>query len=131
MGSTYEPLEGKGAWDINGDHPCLSDAARFSGASFAEQDGLYVRRSQKVRNIASAPLIKEYKHGGGGRETLNFASAFWIRLCSAASAPSASARSLTFLLRGRTLRGGAFLHLVKRSLAALCAPTGILKEDLQ
>lgn len=87
MGSTYEPLEGKGAWGMDSAHPDMSNAIRFSGVSFAEQDGLYARRTDKVRSIASAPCVKEFKGTGGGK--LQFGPAFRTLPSSAASAQSA------------------------------------------
>lgn len=51
MGSAFEPLEGRPAFNLDGANPELSDSFRFSGVSFAEQDALHARRSQKVRNI--------------------------------------------------------------------------------
>ena len=51
MGSTFEQLEDKPAFNQDGANPELSDAFKFSGVSFAEQDGLYTRRSQKVEDI--------------------------------------------------------------------------------
>lgn len=51
MGSAFEPLENKPVFNLDGANPELSDAFKFSGVSFAEQDGLYTRRSLKVKNI--------------------------------------------------------------------------------
>ena len=51
MGSGFEQLEDKPAFNLDGANPELSDAFKFSGVLFAEQDGLYTRRSQKVENI--------------------------------------------------------------------------------
>lgn len=51
MGSAFEQLETVRSSNFDGANPELSDSFRFAGVSFAEQDGLYVRRSQKVKNI--------------------------------------------------------------------------------
>ena len=51
MGSAFEQIEDKPAFNLDGANPELSDAFKFSGVSFAEQDGLYTRRSLKVKNI--------------------------------------------------------------------------------
>lgn len=51
MGSTYEPIENKDGTNKDGAAPEFSDSMRFAGISFAEQEGIRTRRSQKVRNI--------------------------------------------------------------------------------
>lgn len=51
MGSAFEPLEDKICFNQDGANPELSDSFKFASVSFAEQDGLYTRRSQKVMNI--------------------------------------------------------------------------------
>lgn len=53
MGSTFEGLEDKPFFNLDGANPELSDSIRFAGISFAEQDGLYTRRSQKVKNVVN------------------------------------------------------------------------------
>lgn len=52
MGSTFEPLEDKPSSNMDGANPELSNSIKFSGITFAEQDGLLTRRSKKVQNIA-------------------------------------------------------------------------------
>lgn len=51
MGSTFEALEDKPFFNLDGANPELSDSIKFSGISFAEQDGLCTRRSHKVKNV--------------------------------------------------------------------------------
>lgn len=51
LGSAFEMLENKPASNLDCANPELSDAFKFSGVSFTEQDALCVRRSQKVKNI--------------------------------------------------------------------------------
>lgn len=51
MGSGYEPMENIPYTNMDGANPELSDSFKFAGVSFAEQDGLTTRRSEKVRNI--------------------------------------------------------------------------------
>lgn len=51
MGSTYEQLENTTAFNLDGACPELSDSFKIADISFAEQDGLYIRRSLKVKNI--------------------------------------------------------------------------------
>lgn len=51
MGSGFEQLEDKYATNYDGANPELSDSFKFAGTSFSEQDGLHVRRSQKVKHI--------------------------------------------------------------------------------
>ena len=51
MGSTFEQLENTAAVNMDGANPDLTGSYRFSGISFAEQDGLTTRRSRKVKNI--------------------------------------------------------------------------------
>ena len=51
MGSTFEQLEDNHASNLDGANPELSDSFKFAEVSFTEQDGLYVRRSLKARNI--------------------------------------------------------------------------------
>lgn len=53
MGSGCEQIENKMEWALSGTHPMISNAFKFAGVSFAEQDGLYVRRSIKTKNIIS------------------------------------------------------------------------------
>ena len=52
MGSAFEPLENKPSSNMDGANPELSNSIKFSGITFAEQDGLLTRRSKKVQNIA-------------------------------------------------------------------------------
>ena len=58
MGSTYEQLENTQAFNLDGANPELSDSFKIAGVSFAEQDGLYTRRSLKVKNIVEWCHIK-------------------------------------------------------------------------
>lgn len=51
FGSTFEQLEEACASNMDGANPELSDSFKFAGVSFTEQDGLFVRRSQKVKRI--------------------------------------------------------------------------------
>lgn len=51
LGSSYEQLEELTNINLDGSNPDLSDAIKFAGVSFTEQDGLYTRRSLKVKNI--------------------------------------------------------------------------------
>lgn len=51
MGSAFEQLEDNHASNLDGANPELSDSFKFAEVSFTEQDGLYVRRSLKARNI--------------------------------------------------------------------------------
>lgn len=51
MGSGYEQLEEIPVVNLDGANPELSDSFKIASISFAEQDGLYTRRSLKVRNI--------------------------------------------------------------------------------
>lgn len=51
MGSTYEQLENITSFNLDGANPELSDSFKIAGISFAEQDGLYTRRSLKVKNV--------------------------------------------------------------------------------
>lgn len=51
MGSGYEQLEDMPVTNLDGANPELSDSFKIAGISFAEQDGLYTRRSLKVKNI--------------------------------------------------------------------------------
>ena len=53
MGSGFEQIEDKKLWGLDGTNPILSNEIKFAGISFAEQDGLYTRRSLKVKNIVS------------------------------------------------------------------------------
>ena len=53
MGSSYEEIEYKMEWALDGANSLITNAFKFSDISFVEQDGLYTRRSQKVRNIVS------------------------------------------------------------------------------
>lgn len=53
MGSSYEEIEYKMEWSLDGANSLITNAFKFSDISFVEQDGLYTRRSQKVRNIVS------------------------------------------------------------------------------
>lgn len=53
MGSTFEPIEDHEDTNKDGAAPELSDTMRFAGISYAEQDGLHTRRSQKVKNIVN------------------------------------------------------------------------------
>lgn len=51
LGSAFEQLEDNLASNLDGANPELSDSIRFAGVFFGEQDGLYTRRSRKVKNI--------------------------------------------------------------------------------
>lgn len=51
MGSTYEELDNIPAFNLDGAHPELSDSFKIADITFAEQEGLYTRRSLKVKNI--------------------------------------------------------------------------------
>lgn len=51
MGSAFEQLEDMASSNLDGANPELSDAFRISNIIFTEQDGLYIRRSAKVKNI--------------------------------------------------------------------------------
>lgn len=51
VGSAFEQLEDNHASNLDGANPELSDSFKFAEVSFTEQDGLYVRRSLKARNI--------------------------------------------------------------------------------
>lgn len=51
FGSAFEQLEETCASNMSGANPDLSDSFKFAGVSFTEQDGLLVRRSQKVKRI--------------------------------------------------------------------------------
>lgn len=51
MGSSYEQLKSTPTINLDGSNPELTDAFKIAGISFAEQDGLYTRRSLKVKNI--------------------------------------------------------------------------------
>lgn len=51
MGSSL--IEDKLEPALDGTNPLLTNGFKFVGISFAEQDGLYTRRSQKVKNIVS------------------------------------------------------------------------------
>lgn len=51
MGSAFEQIEDQLLNNDDGASPLLSDSFRFSNISFAEQDGLMIRRSTKVRNV--------------------------------------------------------------------------------
>lgn len=53
MGSGFELLEGRSYFNLDGANPELSDSIKFARISFAEQDGLYTRRSQKVKDVMS------------------------------------------------------------------------------
>lgn len=53
MGSTFEPIENQPLVNQDGANPELSDVIKFAGISFAGQDGQYMRRSQKMKNIAA------------------------------------------------------------------------------
>ncbi len=53
MGSGFEQIENEMKWALDGTNPIISNAFKFAGISFAEQDGLYTRRSLKVKNIVS------------------------------------------------------------------------------
>lgn len=54
MGSGFEESEDYMGWAKDGTSNFLSSSFKFAGISFAEQDGLYTRRSQKALNIVSA-----------------------------------------------------------------------------
>lgn len=51
MGSGFSQIEDKMSLNDDGAHPLLSNSIAFSGIRFGEQDGLYTRRSMKVRNV--------------------------------------------------------------------------------
>lgn len=51
MGSTFEQIEDQLLINYDGACPELSDAIKFCNIEFAEQDGLMIRRSQKVHHI--------------------------------------------------------------------------------
>ena len=51
LGSSFEQLEDNFYSNLDGSNPELSDSIKFAGISFGKQDGLYTRRSQKVKNI--------------------------------------------------------------------------------
>ena len=51
MGSSYEQLESRPTINLDGSNPELTDAFKIAGIFFTEQDGLYTRRSLKVKNI--------------------------------------------------------------------------------
>lgn len=51
MGSSCEEIEGKYAENFDGAHPEITNSFAFAGTSFAEQEGLRIRRTNKVRNI--------------------------------------------------------------------------------
>lgn len=51
MGSSL--IEDKLEPALDGTNPVITNSFKFVGISFIEQDGLYTRRSQKVRNIVS------------------------------------------------------------------------------
>lgn len=51
MGSSFEQLEDTPAVNLDGSNPDLTDSIRFANVSFGEQDGLHMRRSQKVRDV--------------------------------------------------------------------------------
>ena len=51
MGSGFSQLEEQLNLNDDGAHPSLSNSIGFAGIRFGEQDGLYTRRTQKVRNI--------------------------------------------------------------------------------
>jgi len=51
MGSSL--IEDKVEPALDGTNPVITNAFKFSDISFGEQDGLYTRRSQKVKNIIS------------------------------------------------------------------------------
>lgn len=51
MGSSFEQIEDKLEFNYDGGSPELSDAIGFCSTSFAEQEGLMLRRTLKVRNI--------------------------------------------------------------------------------
>ena len=53
LGSSYEQIEDKKECALDGTNPVMSNAFKFAGISFGEQDGLYTRRSQKTKNIVS------------------------------------------------------------------------------
>ena len=51
MGSSFEQLEDTPAVNLDGSNPDLTDSIKFANVSFGEQDGLHMRRSQKVRDV--------------------------------------------------------------------------------
>lgn len=51
MGSTLEQIEDDLQVNYDGANPDISNSIKFINTEFAEQDGLLVRRSKKVRNI--------------------------------------------------------------------------------
>lgn len=53
MGSTFEQLEDNCQSNLDGASPELSNSFKIAAISFEEQDGLYVRRTQKVMNIVN------------------------------------------------------------------------------
>lgn len=61
MGSGYGEVENIPHINMDGANPELSDSFKFAGVSFAEQDGLKTRRSEKVRNIINWCIKKGVK----------------------------------------------------------------------
>lgn len=61
LGSSYEQIENRKECALDGTNPIMTNAFKFSGISFGEQDGLYIRRSQKAKNIVST-LKSQGKH---------------------------------------------------------------------
>lgn len=51
MGSSFECLENVPYFNRDGSSPELTNSFKFANVSFAEQDALFTRRSQKVMNI--------------------------------------------------------------------------------
>lgn len=51
MGSAYEQIEDRCEFNLDGANPIITDSICFVNTSFAEQEGLMTRRSEKVRNI--------------------------------------------------------------------------------
>lgn len=51
MGSSCEQIENVYQVNLDGGNPDLADSIKFANTTFAEQDGLLTRRTQKVRNI--------------------------------------------------------------------------------
>lgn len=51
MGSAFEQIENRLQYNEDGASPELSDSLGFAGITFAEQEGLMIRRTKKVKNI--------------------------------------------------------------------------------
>lgn len=53
MGSTCEEIDGVYAENLDGANPAITNAVSFADVSFAEQEGMCMRRSMKVKAIIS------------------------------------------------------------------------------